>query len=84
MVEQPRPVQEFRRADLLSGEALINGETGRDISVTEYGLRIKWQQPVYRDWLIGEIIVGHFWPRKDALSERERTWAVGLGVQMRF
>ncbi len=68
----------------LSGEALIGGETGRDVDVGEYGLRTKWQQPVYRDWLIGELIVGHFWPRRDALSARERAWAVGLGVQMRF
>ncbi len=68
----------------LSGEALINGETGRDINVSEYGLRAKWQQPVYRDWMIGELIVGRFWPRRDALTPRERAWAVGLGMQMRF
>jgi hypothetical protein len=68
----------------LSAEALINGETGRDINVSDYGVRSKWQQPIYRDWLIGEVIIGHFWPRKDAVSERERTWAFGLGVQMRF
>jgi hypothetical protein len=69
---------------LLSGEAVIGGETGRDVDVTEYGLRAKWQQPVYRDWLIGELIVGHYWPRESLQVERGRSWAVGLGVQMRF
>ena len=68
----------------LSGEALIGGETGKDVDVGEYGLRAKWQQPVLRDWLIGEVIVGHFWPRRDALTLRERAWAVGVGVQMLF
>lgn len=69
---------------VLSVEALIGGETGRDVDVSEYGVRAKWQQPVYRDWLIGEFIVGHFWPRKDALSPRDSTWAFGIGALMRF
>ena len=69
---------------VLSAEALINGETGRDVDVSEYGVRTKWQQPVYRNWLIGEFIVGYFWPRQDAQTERGRTWAFGVGAQMRF
>lgn len=74
----------FGQLRLLSLEALINGETGRPVDVTEYGIRTRWEQPIYRDWLLGEVIVGHFWPRKDAVTERGRSWAVGLGVQMRF
>lgn len=74
----------FGRDRLLSGEALVNGETGIGVGIREYGLRVKWQQPVYRDWLIGEVILGHFWPRKDELSERGRSWAVGAGLEMRF
>lgn len=69
---------------LLLTEALINGETGNNIGVKEYGVRVKWQQPVYRDWLIGEVILGHFWPRRDEYSERGKSWAVGAGVEMRF
>lgn len=69
---------------LLSAEALVNGETGIGVGVREYGVRIKWQQPVYRDWLIGELVFGHFWPRKDEYSERSSSWAIGGGLEMRF
>lgn len=69
---------------LLSFEALISGATGQDFDVSEYGIRTRWEQPIYRDWLLGEVIVGHFWPRHEGVTERARSWAVGLGVQMRF
>jgi hypothetical protein len=68
---------------LLSLEALVDGEPSR-VQVNEYGIRTRWEQPVYRDWLLGELIVGHFWPRRDAVTERGRSWAVGAGIQMRF
>ena len=68
----------------LSLEALISGETGGDAEVSEYGIRTKWEQPIYKDWLLGEVILGYFWPRKDSDTERGRSWAVGAGIQMRF
>lgn len=69
---------------VLSGEALVTGETGDQADVGEYGLRLKWVQPLHRDWLLGELIVGHFWPRHEGDTERGRSWAVGVGVEMRF
>ncbi len=69
---------------LLSLEALAGGETGSEIDVGEYGLRMKWKQPVYREWLLAEFILGHFWPKEKVDSERDRSWAVGAGVEMRF
>jgi hypothetical protein len=39
---------------------------------------------LYQDWLIGQVLVGHFWPRADASVPRTRQWAFGAGVQMRF
>lgn len=74
----------FGDLHLLSAEALINGETASGLGVTEYGLRLKWSQPVYKDWLIGELILGHFWPRKNVETERGKAWALGAGVEMRF
>lgn len=68
----------------LSIEALASGETGADADVGEYGIRLKWQQPVYREWLLAELIVGHFWPRDDEDPERRRAWAAGAGLEMRF
>jgi hypothetical protein len=69
---------------LLSLEALLSGTQGSGVGVSDYGVQTKWEQPVYKDWLLGEILVGHFWPRKDAMSERGRAWAVGGSLKMRF
>ncbi len=74
----------FGPLTLLSAEALISGETGSDIAVSDYGLRVTWRQPLYRDWLLGEFIVGYFWPRENAQSPRIGTPAFGLSVEMRF
>lgn len=68
----------------ISLEALANGETARPVKVREYGLRGIYRQPVYRDWLIGEVILGHFWPRGDRDPDRREAWALGLGVEMIF
>ena len=68
----------------LSLEALINGQTGGDAEVSEYGIRTRWEQPVYKDWLLGELILGYFWPRKGSETERGRSWAIGAGLTMRF
>jgi hypothetical protein len=74
----------FGSQRMLSAESLINGETGGDVNVSEYGVRLRWEQPVYKDWLIGDLIIGPFWPRKNSVTERGNTWAVGAGLLMRF
>ncbi|WP_019568017.1 hypothetical protein [Thioalkalivibrio sp. ALMg13-2] len=68
----------------ISLEALANGETARPVKVREYGLRGIYRQPVYRDWLIGEVILGHFWPRGDRDPDRREAWALGLKIEMIF
>jgi hypothetical protein len=69
---------------LLSFEALMSGLQGSGVAVSDYGLQTKWEQPIYKDWLLGELIIGHFWPRANALSPRERAWALGGVVKMKF
>ena len=69
---------------LLSLEALFSGVQGSGVGVSDYGLQTKWEQPIHKDWLLGEILVGHFWPRADALSARGRAWALGTSVKMKF
>lgn len=69
---------------LLSLEALVNGETGSRDDVREYGARLKWTQPVYRDWLLADLILGHFWPRGKEDPEREPNWAASAGLVMHF
>ena len=69
---------------LLSLEALVNGQQGLGVGATDYGVQTRWEQPVYRDWLVGGIVVGRFWPRPDATSERRGAWALGASIKMRF
>jgi hypothetical protein len=76
--------QGFGELRMLSLETLVNGEPARRVGVAEYGVLAKWVQPIHRDWLLGELIVGHFWPRQDAMTARGRSWAVGTGVELRF
>lgn len=69
---------------LLSIEALSSGAQRSGVDVSDYGVQVRWEQPVYKDWLLGEVLLGHFWPRNDPASERGRAWAVGGGVRMKF
>ena len=64
--------------------ALLSGTQGSGVGVSDYGVQAKWQQRVYKDWLLGEVSIGHFWPRPDDAGERSRTWAFGAGLEMRF
>ena len=68
----------------LSFELLANGDTDGSVLVEEYGLRAIYSQPIYRDWIIGELIGGYFWPRADEDPARDQTVALGLGVEIRF
>jgi hypothetical protein len=69
---------------LLSLEALCNGLQSSGVPVTDIGVQAKWEQPVHKDWLLGEILVGHFWPRASVQVERTREWALGAGLKMKF
>jgi len=76
----------FSGQRLLSAEAVLAGEgtrgTGR--GANDAGLLLKWEQPLHRDWLRGELVGGHFWPRPDRHSERGRAWALGASLKLQF
>lgn len=69
---------------VLSLEALAGGNTSGSDNVSETGVRMIWKQPVYRDWTIMELSVGHFWPQGDAKDESRRNWAMSLGIEIFF
>jgi len=77
---------------LLSGERLITAEAvfagtgtqGTGVGSSDAGVLLKWEQPVYKNWLRGELVAGHFWPRPDANSARGRAWAVGTSLKLQF
>jgi hypothetical protein len=74
----------FGTQQLLSAEWLLNGQQGSGVAVTDWGLQLKWEQPVHQDWLLGEVLVGHFWPRAAAPQPRRRAWALGASLKMAF
>lgn len=76
--------QDFGDQRLLSLEALFTGRQNSGVGLLDYGVQTKWEQPVYRDWLIGGVVLGHFWPRPDPLTPREGAWALGASVKMKF
>ncbi|MEQ1806525.1 MAG: hypothetical protein ABL900_14215 [Burkholderiaceae bacterium] len=76
--------QTFGAQRVLSLEALLSGVQGSGVGVSEYGLQVRWEQPLYRNWLLGEVAVGHFWPRADAFSERIGVWGLGATLKMKF
>ena len=60
------------------------GTQGAGVGRSDLGVLLHWEQPLYKDWLRGELVGGHFWPRPDAVSPRGRAWALGGNVKMRF
>lgn len=64
-----------------SVEALVQGQ--RKVDISDYGLRVAWRQPIYKDWLLGKVTIGHFWPRAEG-ERRHRSWAVGFSAEMQF
>ncbi|MFZ4551550.1 MAG: hypothetical protein ACOYNB_06995 [Aquabacterium sp.] len=74
----------FGEQRVLSLEALMGGVIGNDVTVADYGLQTKWSQPVHKDFVIGEVVVGHFWPRSSPLEPRRQAWAIGTGVKLKF
>ncbi len=76
--------QSFGDQQLLSLELLLNGLQGTGVPVSDFGVQAKWEQPIHKDWLVGEILIGHFWPRADVQSTRTRAWALGGGLRMKF
>ncbi|MBL8325438.1 MAG: hypothetical protein JNJ89_10830 [Rubrivivax sp.] len=74
----------FEGGRLLSLEGLASGVHGAPVDVADAGVRVRWAQRVWREWLVGELLVGHFWPRADASLPRDRRWGYGVGLTMKL
>jgi hypothetical protein len=78
--------RDFGEQRLLSLELLFNGTgtQGTGVGMSDRGVLAKWQQPLYKNWLVGELAAGQFWLRPDAQSPRGRAWALGYSLRMRL
>jgi hypothetical protein len=69
---------------LLSLEVLASAKQNTGLPLTDYGLQMRWEQPVLHNKLLGEIVLGHFWPQSLVVGDRSTAWAVGTGLKMKF
>ena len=69
---------------LLSLELLASAKQNTGLPLTDYGLQMRWEQPILNNKLIGEIVFGHFWPKSLDPNDRTTAWALGTGVKMKF
>ena len=69
---------------LLSLEILASAKQNTGLPLTDYGVQMRWEQPVLHNRLMGELIVGHFWPQSLVAGDRSTAWAVGTGLKMKF
>jgi hypothetical protein len=69
---------------LLSLELLASAKQNTGLPLSDYGLQLRWEQPVVHNRLIGEIVLGHFWPQSPVPTAPSTAWAVGMGLKMKF
>lgn len=74
----------FAEQRRLSLETIVSGGQAPGVGISDVGLQARWEQPLRGNWLIGEALVGHFWPRPDVGSDAIRGWAAGATVKMLF
>ncbi len=74
----------FGQQRLLSLELLASAKQNTGLPLTDYGIQMHWEQPVLHNRLIGEVVLGHFWPQSLDPTDRSRAWAVGTGLKMKF
>jgi len=69
----------------ISYQAAITAESDRDVSITDYGLRVIYRRTIFdREWLFLELRTGVAWPRESLLERRESVWGAGVAVEMMF
>lgn len=71
-----------RRA--LTYRSFVAIETGRAVSLKNYGLEVRYRQRVLRKWLFVEFIGSATWPRFSEFEERDLNLGAGLGFEMYF
>lgn len=65
-------------------EVFLRGSTDAEVAMREYGLRTVYRQPLTRDWLYGEVIVGYTWPRESLAEPRDGSAQIGFGLELLF
>ncbi|MEJ2533919.1 MAG: hypothetical protein P8008_00190 [Gammaproteobacteria bacterium] len=64
--------------------SFVNGETGAEVELNEFGFDFIWRQRFTRDWLYLSIGPSVTWPRYRAEEERELSLGFGAWLEMEF
>lgn len=62
----------------------VLGETGLEVPVQDYDVRVTYRQPFLRSWLFLELSGGLNWPRKLLDEDREINPGLGVGFEMQY
>jgi hypothetical protein len=65
-------------------EGIVDGTVHHEVPITDYGVQGTWEQPIYQDWMLAQLLVGKFWPRADLTVLRSGRWVAGLYLKMKF
>lgn len=68
----------------LSTQIFIQGETGEEVTIRDYGLRMIMRKPIGRDWLFLEAGPSITWPREFLSEQRQMSLGFSLLVEMQF
>ncbi|MDJ0927076.1 MAG: hypothetical protein QNJ73_05435 [Gammaproteobacteria bacterium] len=71
-----------RRA--LTYRSFINGETGAEESLNNYGFNLTYRQRILRKWLFVELVGSVSWPKYLEAEPRETNLGAGIGFEMYF
>jgi hypothetical protein len=71
-------------ARALAYQAIVSGETDRDVPLKDYGVQLIYRQRVSREWLFVELRSSVTWPKDELDEPRKPNWGVGIALEMMF
>lgn len=60
------------------------GETGKSVSLHEYGFELTWRRRVAREWLYFNFGPTLTWPREEPEQKREASWGFAVSMDFEF
>jgi hypothetical protein len=72
------------RERTIGGEIFARGATSRAVPLIEYGIHGSFQRPLRHPHLMGGLIAGYSWPREEAAVPRERSFLIGVRLELGF
>ena len=62
----------------------VTGQTDAEVDVDDYGVEVRFRRRFLREWMFLELSTGVSWPREFRIETRDRNFAVGADIEVRF